>query len=185
MARISSRMVESLKKAKMGVCFRPLRASDAREYQRVRLKALHSGDGRFFAADVKAEDRRTLADWRAVCKETHDRVIMGVFDKNALVGTMSVCLWEQDRNLAYKHSAYVSPGYRSEDNGGDISKILDSNREAWARKHRCREIVLGIRADNTHWLETQKAKGATVTPRGDVLFANGEKSPGVWLRYSL
>jgi hypothetical protein len=167
------------------ICFRPLRKKDAEAYKALRLEALEGKDGRFFVADVAAEKARTLDDWRKVCDETCRGVIMGAFQENKLLGAMSICICDKDKTTAYKHSAYVRPAYRETFKGTNIGATLDAERDDWAREHGVKSIVLAMRADNEHWLETQKAKGAVEFKRDEVRYADGQVAPGIWLRYTL
>lgn len=152
------------------VFFRTLTANDFKAYIKIRTKALIGEDARYFTANPQKEFDRSTEDWRKVCTETPDNVIIGAFKERELIGTWSVMRSESDKTgkTAYYGAVYVLPEFRHT----TITKNLIQLWKAWAILHGCDKAIFTIRNDNP-WLEEHVKRGAVIKKKYEAAFADG------------
>lgn len=157
----------------VNIIYRCLQAKNAKAYRNIRTRALTGADRHYFTADPEKELARSLHEWRAVCTQTCDRVIVGAFEGKNLVGIMSAMHREEDApDTIYYGSTYVLPEFRN----GDVAKKLVANRDRWSKDRGYTRAVFTIREGN-EWLNKQICYGAVIRKKEIIQFADGSKSP--------
>jgi len=156
------------------IVYRILGAEDAEAYRDIRLESLMGNDRRFFTANPQQEIARTLEDWRKVCAETYDHVIVGAFYKEVLVGVMSATRFEKDWTglTIYYGAEYVRPAFRHI----GIARSILAIRDGWSINNDCERAVFTIRTDN-EWLGKQMRHGAKIKEELRMTFADGATAP--------
>ena len=164
------------------ILFRKLGSDDAPEYSRLRTEAITGPDKRNYYIDPSEELSRTEDDWRKVCTETCERAIFGAFDKEELVGAMSVSIWDGDHDgkTSYFRAAYIKKELRH----SPVAKCLLNMMYDWSKEHGCQDAIYAIRDDLIEWKNNQIKNGAVEDHREPLRY-DGQYANAVWYRRAL
>jgi len=129
------------------VLIRILNPVDAPQFREERLESLRGADADFFTASREEEEARQAESWKKICTQSSERVFVGAFLEDRLVGFSGARLWEQDGAgmTVYWGPTYVTSAHRQ---CGVMSSLYDARLE-WSRRHGYCKAYFVIRKGNT------------------------------------
>ena len=141
------------------IAIRPLRATDAADFQALRLAAL-AAHPTAFASSVEDERDTPLATIAERLALRPGALILGAFDDTRLVGCVGLTR-ETLRKLAHKAhiwGMYVAPSARERGLG---RRLLEEAITQAAAMSGVRQLTLGVNAENTAAIALYEALGFT------------------------
>lgn len=162
---------------------RTLEASDWEAFRKIRLHALRTEPGVFYAS-YDSEIKLLPADWRALTAGDDQHQIFGLFDSEHLIGITAVFTWRDDPTgtTAVFAMSYIRPEYR----GRALSALFYETRLAWVQsKPQFSRITVSHRLSNEVSRRANQRFGFKMTDRVAATWPDGSTEDEVLYELAL